>query len=274
MMRITLATNPQSNISLLKRGIKLYAASIKQVYGLALLLSIILFLPRLIAVLTHFDMVMTLGKYRVYRLLLVFIDIFSVFVFTAMLWRIRCVVTNAHESILDDFNVAINRMVLIIGAALVYSLLLAFMGLVLGVFPLLLLQKMSAVIYFNIVMGLSIIYFLISVYFLYLFLFYLPLILTEQQGIFASLKKSASLVWGHWWRVFFLMITPWLVYFLTLLFFKHVLGIPMNIYIISPATPDSIVTVLINAFIFSLFLPFFGALLLLQLRDLELRKQV
>lgn len=44
-----------------------------------------------------------------------------------------------------------------------------------------------------------------------LFVFYLLLILVKNDGIISSLKHSAKLVWGCWWRVFFTILIPLIV---------------------------------------------------------------
>ena len=47
-----------------------------------------------------------------------------------------------------------------------------------------------------------------GIFLVYLFSFYLLEILTNDKGIFSSLKRSAKLVWGNWWRVFIILVIP------------------------------------------------------------------
>src|SRR5690348_11604956 len=120
-MPIELANSPESNPQLLKRVLKMYAASILHVFGFSLLLALVVFLPRFIALAINLSS-LNASFYNFYVLL---IDLVSVFIFTALLWRIRCVMTNTHEKILDDFSIAVRKITLIIGAAIIHFLIIA-----------------------------------------------------------------------------------------------------------------------------------------------------
>jgi hypothetical protein len=115
---------------------------------------------------------------------------------------------------------------------------------------------------------------ILIVYIIFAFYFYLALILTENQRIISSLKRSAYLVWGNWWRVANLQLTPWLINLLCLLLIKKYLPVNIHLYFVSGAEPSTFLSTLLNIIIFAIFIPWFGATLLVQLRDLELRKKV
>jgi hypothetical protein len=81
------------------------------------------------------------------------------------------------------------------------------------------------------------------------------------------------LVWNHWWRVFSTQLTPWLFYLALLIAVKYVLHIDFHIYFTQKIDNTLWVTIAHIA-VFSLFIPWVAALLLVQLKDLELRKSL
>jgi len=273
-MRIALATTPQSNFKLIGRGFKLYAASFKQVFGLSLLLSLIVFMPRFIAIINPQDIFSSFNNLNFFNLFLILIEIIGLFVYVAMLWRIRCVITDEHESILDDFKIASQKILYIIGAAIVYTLILGLLFFATNYILNFIKEIQSSNDFFKWSFLLISTYYVINLYVFYLFIFYAPLILTENKGVFTALKKSACLVWGNWWRVFLLMLTPIVLYISLMIIVKSVFHINMNVYFLWPNESESIFAALLNMLIFAVALPYAGSVLLLQLRDLELRQQL
>lgn len=269
----TLATTPQSNGKLLTRGLKLYFSSFKQVYGLALLFSLIIFIPQFIAYYQGLNVINLTRSLALYNLLFFFAEFCAIFVFTALLWRIRCVVTNQHESIFDDFKIASQKIVLILGASLFY---LVFLVLIIFFFIWLPAKNFTGVpssLTLNTAIVFLILYFIISIYVFYLLIFSLPLILTENKHIFAALSKSIFLVWGNWWKVFGLQIIPLLCYVFLIAIIQDIFNISLTIDMTVPFDFKIFFIMLFSIFFGALFVSFQGALLLLQLRDLEIRKQ-
>lgn len=272
-MKIALSIQPESNKRLLKRSLRLYRASIPHVFGLALLLSLIVFIPRIISLVIEQDILDSINTLFLYNFFLIALNIGIIFVFTAILWRMRCIIMDAHESILDDFTIASKKIFLIIAAAIIQMLIIGMITFIVYYFFTFII-KQNTLLHMYIAMAVAVLYFFMWGYVFYLLIFYLPLILTEDKGFISSLLKSVSLVWGNWWRVFLLQITPLISYVLFLLLIKYLFKIDLNIYFISYMQEGSILTTLINLLIFAFFIPFNAAVLLIQLRDLELRKQV
>ena len=81
------------------------------------------------------------------------------------------------------------------------------------------------------------------------------------------------LVWNHWWRVFSVQATPWLCYLFLLFSLKYVLGINIHIYLLGQ-TSHSVLISLLHLLIFAIFIPWVAAILVVQLKDLELRKSL
>lgn len=273
-MLITLATTPQSNTCLLKRGLKLYFASFKHVIGLALLFSVIAFIPQFVAIFQGLSLLELARVFSFYNLFFVVVDVAAVFVFIAILWRIRCVITNQHESILDDFKIASKKILLIIGVGLIYMLILSLFVFLLITVPALGFLNKPDEFSFNMALILLSLYFCATIYLCYVFIFSLPLILTEDKGVIVAVKKSYLLVWGNWWRVALLLITPTIVYFIMLFIIQSIFGLNLTIRYGEAYHYKDLLILIMNVILIALFVPFQGALLLLQLRDLELRKQV
>ncbi len=271
---ITLATTPQSNTRLLIRGLKLYIASFKHVIGLALLVALLMFIPQFIAIGQKVSLLKVAQMLQWYNLLFFFVDIAAVFVFIALLWRMRCIITNQHESIMDDFKVASTKILLIIGVGIIYTIIVGLVMFFLIMLPAQNFLNNPTVWAINVALAFSFAYFCVIVYILYAFVFTLPLILTEDKGIFAALKKSFYLVWGNWWRVALLLIIPTLVYFIILSIIRNIFGVNLTIQYAEVYDYAALLVLAINILLVALVVPFEGALLLLQLRDLELRKQV
>jgi len=278
-MSVTWATQPETYRQQIKRSLKLYKASFSHVIFLSLLLSLIAFVPRLLTLLIGQDIFLSVPFLNRPRLWLFLIDVTGLFVFTALLWRIRCVITEAHESILTDMKIAIRKLPLIVGAALIQSFLFFVIGVTAFVYLYYFKQydMITTMYHANHMVVIPMIVFLfnslVPIYLFFLFLFYLPLILTEDKGIFSAIKKSALLVWGNWWRTFWLQITPWMIYFLILVVVKRCFHLPIHIYFLI-GEPSSWGATLFHIMLFALFIPIVGSTLLVQLRDLELRKAV
>lgn len=273
-MLITLATTPQSNTRLFMRGLKLYIASFKHVIGLALLFSMIIFIPECVAITRGVSLLELPQSFYLYNLFFIFVEVAALFVFIALLWRMRCIVTNQHESILDDFKVASTKILLILGVGLIYLLILGLVMFFLVMLPAVSFLRDPSIASINVALVFSFLFFCIIVYFSYTFIFSLPLILTENKGIIAALKKSFFLVWGNWWRVALLLIIPTLGYFILLFVIQSVFTISLSMLYVQPYDFKALLILAMNIMLIALFVPLEGALLLLQLRDLELRKQV
>jgi hypothetical protein len=276
-MKIALATQPENYRKLIKRNLDLYKRGFKHVFLVALLLSIIAFTPRILALFANPDTVKATHFLNLHNLWYILIDFACLILFTALLWRIRCVITDTHESIGDDLKIAFRKLPYIFVASLLQtfiviaviiscSLLLFYIYSQLSTAPAL---SLLQIILLTIAASLQLI---LTLYILYSLYFYLPIILIENNGILNSLRKSSFLVWGNWWRTFQVQITPWIIY-IVLLIVLQMLHIRVDIYFIESNSPTFLAT-LIHILILALFLPWAGSLMLVQLNDLELRKVI
>lgn len=68
---------------------------------------------------------------------------------------------------------------------------------------------LAASILILIISGVGLVFVLLPGIFLSILLVFAPAgILLDNEGVFSSLKHSAKLVWGHWWRTFAVFLIP------------------------------------------------------------------
>jgi hypothetical protein len=275
-MAYTPATQPEPLRQRLARSLHLYRAAFPRVIVISLVLSIVAFMQRIIVLVAGQNPFANLPQGSVERLWLILFDIIVLVLFTVVLWRIRCVMENYFESLQNDLSNTFKKMPRIIGAALVetgLSLCLFFM--LVGVIYFMRDQNL-----FQTTDRLKMVFFVmpllaqicLNIFIYVLLIFYLPLILTENKHIFEALGKSAGLVWGNWWRTFITLACPWCVYYLTLVVMKNVfqINIPISLFEIPHIT---LFATIMQILVFALFVSWFAATVLVQLKDLELRKK-
>ncbi len=277
-MQITSATQPETIGRLLRRSLTLYRAAFRHIVLLAFVVAITAFIPRLLAIAIGQDLFLDFSYFTPYKLWLLVIDITSLIFFTAILWSMQCVLNGDHETIADDMKIALKKIPLIIVAAFIQMLMVGLVNAIaLGLYlllkqhNLLLAPTTEGVILTSLVLVSQ---FVIDIYLFFLLIFYLPLILTENAGIISSLKRTILLVWNNWWLTFWVQSFPWVCYFFALCIIKFVAQINIHIFFIAPVERYSLLATILHIFLFAIFIPWSAATLLVQLRDLELRKQV
>jgi hypothetical protein len=279
-MQVALATQPESIDRLVWRSLKLYVKGLPRVFFFSLVLSIIVFIPRLSALIYAKEFKLSLITQSTQVCWLILIEIGVLFIFTSMLWRIRCVLYQEHESIFSDMKIAIKKLPLVLAAAFIQIAFFAILMTIAFVFGFYLTQyemmasavMQSQITFFAAALLALNFWFIIYVY--YLVIFYLPLILTEDKGIIASLKQSIFLVWSKWWRTFLFLLIPWFFYVVGLIIIRKMFNVDLHIYFIEPVIQSTWPAVITHILIFAIFVPWVASALLIQLRDLELRKKV
>jgi hypothetical protein len=270
------AQQPESYWQILTRSFYLYRHAFSRVIALSLLISFLVFIPRLLSDLIGLDIFAKFPAFSIHRLWLFAISIVSLMFYIALLWRMHCLIEGIHEPIKEDYSRGFKRLLAAFIASVIQSViagatLLIAIGftLLLHHYHLLFFKSTLGIIYTTIIFCLQ---FAIIVYINILVIFYLPLIAVENRGILASLSHCITIVKGNWWRVFSVQITPWLIYLLLVLLIKFVFNIDLHIFFIEDSS-HSLKDSVFNLLIFTLFLPWTAALLLLQANDLELRKR-
>lgn len=272
-----LKKTPETNQTLLKSSLFLYRRSFSKVFIFAFLLAIVVFIPRLIADALGYDYLANTSILHVSRIGIIAINIIASMLFIAIVWDIYCVSRHKAERLSEDIKVGAQRFIFVFIAAFIESAILfviiaAFYGIQLILHYYHLLFRAD---FLHLLLTLLIFsgQFLLLLYISTLFYFFMPLIVLEKKGIVAALEKSAALVWNNWWRTISLQLTPWICYLIVLICIRNLLGVNVNIYFMNPLQYDYWSTI-VNLVIFAFFIPWFGALLVVQLKDLELRKKM
>lgn len=256
---------------------KLYRAVIFRVFFLSLLLSIVVFIPRLLSTLFGKDVLGELSYVGWNNLWLILIDFAALTLLTAILWRINCFMRNSHESLLDDFKNALKRVVPILIAVIVQVLLV-----ILTLIACLTLARMiftpQEAMTLNFTFSTELLIGVVSctqailvIYFFFAFCFYLPIILVENKGFLAAMTKSVRLVWGNWWRTVTVLMTPLLAYLVSIILVKYLFKINIHLYYTTLPEPQSLTATVVHIILFAAFIPWVAAAMLVQLQDLEKR---
>lgn len=280
-MDTILPSYPERYSVLLYRSLILYIRSFSKSIIFSLLMAVIVFIPRLISDILGHDILLGVPEKNYQYLWQVLIDVIALTFSIAIYWHMRCVIVNVNEPLAEDARRGIKKIASVFIGSLIQGLILIAVALVVyGLLFLLYQQHMlggvntqlsitRTLFLFTIFVG----QFFLILYVATLFIFLVPIIVIENQGILHALEKSASLVWNHWWRTFSLQVTPWICYLLVMIIIKYVLGINIHIYFMD-RTEHLIWTSLLQIVLFTLFIPWVAAVVIVQLRDLELRKEI
>jgi len=277
-MKLALATQPESYSELVVRSLKLYRQTLGPSFLLAFLVAVIVFIPRLICVAVGQNVFLTTKHWGQQQLLFITIYMSSLWFYGALLWGIHCIQQlGKREHFIAEIKAAGKRMLYVFGAAFILILIGMLTLLIdrplhyvfLEIMQLNLHRYVFAVLMFTLIAIRASIPLLIFL----LFYFYFPLIIVESDGIFLALKQSATLVWGHVCRTLKLILTPWLCYLIVLILIKMVFKINFHVFFMPFELISDLPTAAFNILILAFFIPWTGALMLVQLKDLELRKK-
>lgn len=275
-----LSTHPLGYIELIKRSLRLYFASFSKVIMLSFILSVIVFIPRLISYILGYDILTSFGRLDINILWILVLDFFSLLLMITIFWRLHCVAHYKQEGFKEDFNVGIHKVLYVFVAVIIQSII------VFGISGLtfllqILLYKHHLLFTDNSSISWQLVFTIliffgqaILILFLFtLFIFLTPLIAIENEHIFQSIRRSISLTWNHWWRVFYTIISPWIFFVFFSLFIKFFVGLDIHIYFVNNQQGITIGPILLQMALFALFVIWPTSLLYVQLKDLELRKK-
>lgn len=265
MNSMMLPTHPENYWQLMARSMKLYRAAFLSVFILALLLSLIAFSPRLLTLYLGKNIFLSSNVFDPKRGALIFVDLISLLFFTAILEYKFRLLTNRIDTVMHDFLVACKKIFLIFLATLIQSGFILLLNIsIFGTFFLLhqkyaLLETHAGLLL--VIIG-CVLQFALWLFIYVIFTFYLPLIVVENKGALSALKRSAQLVCGNWFRTLWVQATPWVVYLLCLTCTGFI-----------PHSPHAqAIATSLQILLFALLVPWLTGLLLVQLRDLELRQ--
>lgn len=268
---------PESYRQLVRRSLALYRICLLKTIKFALCFAFIIFIPRFIDALSGQESIIPGHLFNTYHLLLILIDFIALPFFIAIIWHMHCESKRLHETAREDMQVGLKKvgqvfLAMIIQTLFILCFILAFLGfqhLVINYY-LLFTQNLFTT---SLLSAFFIIQFFAVLYLQTLFVFLLPLIVIEKNDIITAIKNNIVLVWNHWWRVFSLQATPWVTYILILILIKWALGINIHVFLLSDQ-PHSLGPTILNTIILAFWTPWVAATMLVQLRDLELRKKL
>lgn len=280
-MDTLLPSKPSTYSQLIKNSLKLYQYSFIKIIGFSLVIAVIAFVPRLLADLTGQDIFVNNNTFNPHHLWFIFLEILGFIFFIGILWHMYCVLRNKHEPFIEDIYVGLKKVFYVVLAALIqgaiiFAITLSIYGVSWWLKQHYLLSPLNPhpntydILFITLLFTLPL---ALIIYIYTLFIFLIPLIAIENKGVWSALTRSAYLVWNHWWRVFSVQFTPWVCYVLLLFFIRVVFHINLYIYLIGQPS-HHLGTTLFHIVIFALYVPWVAALLLVQLKDLELRKHV
>lgn len=276
-MDTILPSHPENYKKLIKRSFRLYRLSFTKVIFLAFLLALTVFIPRLFSHLIGQDIFLNLPPLSPHRLWLVLINVAALIFLIAILWRLHCIIHKINEPLADDFRKGIQKLVYVLLTGLIESIIIFAVVLIIYGIQLLVVQKDLLFNYQTISMIITCSVFILElaaiIYISTLFYFLVPLIAVEDIGVMKAIERSVLLVWGNWWRVFAVQVTPWICYLVALVFIRFILQINIHIYFFDQST-HTIWATLLHLALFTLFTPWVTALIMVQLKDLELRKKI
>ena len=271
-----LAVKPQTYSQIVKQSLTVYRLSFAHVYWVSLILSFVVFIPRFIVTFIDPNYFNNLTTFRPQQMWFFLIEVLGVFLFVVLLWRMYSVLVGRNDKLREDLKIAFTKIWLIIGAVLLQLIIFLITAAIIYCFYRLIFKDLSLLrssYHAAIALVGVTIYLLIECYLIFLFIFYLLLIVIEDKGILSALKKSAKLVWGLWWRNFWILMTPLIFYMILLMIVRYLLFVDLPIYLID-STPSSKLISIFYMFLFSLFIPWNAAIFIIQMRDLERRKKL
>jgi len=110
--------------------------------------------------------------------------------------------------------------------------------------------------------------------FLYiLFMFYFAAIMLDNYDVIGSLKLSAQLVWGNWWRTFIIALIAFIIVALVFIFFEAVIDLPVIFLTRFPPGEVGILSHVVGLILMAIFTPWLVTVMLCQYHDLKLRHQ-
>jgi hypothetical protein len=277
-METLLPSQPGTYWQLIKASFHLYRVSFSRIILLSFFLAVTVFIPRLLSDFIGQDIFGNLAPFSYERLWLLVIYLAAIMFFIGMIWRMHCVIIGVHERLLEDFGIALKKVLTVLLAYVIEAAIVFAVSMIL--FGIHILLHQHHLLFYGHPLGLLLTgfifigQFILILYVSALFLFLIPIVAIENKGLFSALERSVLLVWNHWWRVFSVQFTPWLVYLALLLVIKYGFKIDVHIFFVEIGKTYSIWTSLLHLVIFALYIPWFTATLLVQLKDLELRKHI
>ncbi|EIJ43048.1 Uncharacterized protein family (UPF0259) [Beggiatoa alba B18LD] len=245
---LPLSTTPQTPNQLLENGIRLFIQAFPTTYPVALAVGILSMLPSLSSAAFSSenldDVMQAMLDFTPY---MPFYMGIMLVLYSILFYQLSTVIRGIQVSYREIVRASIEKLPVLFMATWIYAFILS-LGFFFMVIP-------------GIILGIALI-------------FYIPLILFEDKGIFSGLRQSFQLVWGRWFHTALVLLLAF--------FMSSVLGqlllmlLEALLYLIMPIEETSLLAILKFAYglINALLSPFLDGVILLLLYDLKLRQAI
>ena len=245
-----LAAHPQSIGKVLDGTFKLFAASIKSSFILALLAALAALLPAMI--MQHRmggdPTAFVQGGMGIFMLFYLIGVLISLVLYSALIYKVNSIALNQQVGYGQAVSVGLRKLLPLILAGILY-ILAVMVGSILLLVP-------------GIILSVSLI-------------FYVFLIVCDNQGPISALTASHKLVWGNWWRTITVFLAPFFVYLVIYIAAGMVIGVAAGIQASSGEMALSSINLYMNLLTLVISVvayPFFASLMIVQVNDLKIRK--
>lgn len=281
----TLPTHPQSIREIIHNSFATWRASFLPTLPLAIALCVV------VAVLSFFlarpfPNQLIMAKIISYNIPVLILAGLIVFWLYAALYHLTH--TNIHHrnaKILDSLIVGLKRLFYIIVGIFIFTLFLGIFTLIVSTPFIIITQKiillqsahpsismiamkMGSIVYLDLLIMTA-----VYVFFTVLLLFYLPLIVVMNLNPFSAFGESFVLVWGNWWRTALITGLLYMVVPTILVSFGWFIAYGLGLHFLS-MQHAVILHCLLQGIISGLYVPFYCAVILVQLHDLMLRRKL
>ncbi len=104
--------------------------------------------------------------------------------------------------------------------------------------------------------------------------FFIFFILFENDGIIASMKHSAELVWGNWWRCFVFFMIPVICMIIVIEAFTHGFSFPVGFLYENAVEVSTLSSQFILWVLLMIFVPWLTSIMLCLYHDMKLRREI
>jgi len=225
------ADQPQTISEVLIDSIDIYKQTFLRVWYWSAVIPILSALP--VFILGSKDKAAALSGGQV--VFMIFIMLIAAFVISLLLHRIYLLVTKDNPDISESISLARNKWLTVFLAMLITGVL-SFVGFMFFIIP--------------------------GVFLSILFMFYMPYILFEGDGVVDSIKNSCKLVWGSWWFTFVVLFLPTLMLVVATSFFTLLMGKDVEYG-----------STIFDMVLVTIFTPFIQSVILVQFNNLKLQRK-
>jgi len=236
-----LSIQPQSVWGVIGDSFKLYFNTFKRVFLIAFLFALLAEVPQMI-VHYHYGEPLFRGSFFV----ILGIDIIVFWLVVCLLYYMYQLMTNSNHGIKDSIRTTLIKFPLYFIASIIMAIIVVIASLLLLI-P--------------------------GIFLHYLLGFFIFCILFENKGIISSFKRSAQLVWGNWWRTFFVLVFPMIFAIILFVLFDVVFDYPVFLlYRFHPLTLGHSIHA-VSIIVATVMFPWLLAINLCMYHDLKLRWQ-